>query len=836
MKHLLFGLLAAGAALADTTITIQTNVVTPGVRRMGLNIAMINYYDSGQVMKELLFNNPGFEGLIFSSVIQVGTGTPTGCVESQPFTQWPSGFWNNARYEFIHGAAAGRTGIVASSTNPRDPGANSNGTEYVFADSGVTPSNGDWFIVRKLEEGDSGWGGQATAGWSVSLTTGGAATTEFLDLATNTPGRQCVRLTATNAGAQASLSGQFDTWPTAKFVLMNGQYRLAFRAKGVGGANQLLVTLRRGTGAYWINQTLLLATNWTDYVLPFGASETGLPAGGVSLQFRPANQSAVLLDDVSLRQTNSNPANGTPFRDPVWATLNELRPAFLRYPAWQHFGDTLDNELAEPWARRRTEYSAYATSRVNLQLGLHEFLLACEGCGAFPWCSTPTVFTPQEMANLLEYLGGPTNTPYGARRAALGHPQPWTEVFERIYVEFGNESWNDGYRGGGIFNPLAFGRRGSALFGAARASPYYKEEQFNLILGDQAGNPWRVRQVNDASTNHDQMAVAPYMFTFLENYASEQEIFTSLFAEPEWWCRTGGNNALMLNQHTNLQAAPRPVPLGVYEINLNIPNGSPPQWACDAYQATLGGGLAVATFLLRMAHDLHIRDFGLFSLAGFESPHAGHTNALWSLVHDMGVTDRKRPQYLAAQLINDAMAGDLVGTAHAGDDPTWSVTGLNQITFTNAHQLQSFAFASATNHVLVVMNLSLSNALPVNFAGPYPPRGRVTVRQLASPNLTDHNEASNVVALTTQVVTNFDPAVAFVTPAHSMTLLQWPAPRLLAVQAGGGQVELAWAGAGLVLQTTTNLHGGGWTNLPAGEQSAALPLDDAPLRIFRLVR
>jgi hypothetical protein len=63
MKHALLGLLAAGAALADTTITIQTNVVTPGVRRLGLNIAMINYYDSGQLMKELLFNNPGFEGL-----------------------------------------------------------------------------------------------------------------------------------------------------------------------------------------------------------------------------------------------------------------------------------------------------------------------------------------------------------------------------------------------------------------------------------------------------------------------------------------------------------------------------------------------------------------------------------------------------------------------------------------------------------------------------------------------------------------------------------------------------------------------------------------------------
>ena len=40
-----------------------------------------------------------------------------------------------------------------------------------------------------------------------------------------------------------------------------------------------------------------------------------------------------------------------------------------------------------------------------------------------------------EMAQFMEYLGAPADVGYGRRRAELGHPQPWTEVFDHIHVE-----------------------------------------------------------------------------------------------------------------------------------------------------------------------------------------------------------------------------------------------------------------------------------------------------------------------------------------------------------------------------------------------------------------
>jgi alpha-N-arabinofuranosidase len=60
--------------------------------------------------------------------------------------------------------------------------------------------------------------------------------------------------------------------------------------------------------------------------------------------------------------------------------------------------------------------------------------------------------TPQEdlqpfiddALNEIEFVRGPVNSTWGARRAELGHPEP----FELNYVEIGNEDWLAGYPGG----------------------------------------------------------------------------------------------------------------------------------------------------------------------------------------------------------------------------------------------------------------------------------------------------------------------------------------------------------------------------------------------------
>src|SRR5207244_4769145 len=71
----------AAPALAVTIIDVSTHVAVPAVKRFGINLGWMNNYDSGQIMKNLIFRNPGFEGQIYRSIVRCVSGTATGCVD-----------------------------------------------------------------------------------------------------------------------------------------------------------------------------------------------------------------------------------------------------------------------------------------------------------------------------------------------------------------------------------------------------------------------------------------------------------------------------------------------------------------------------------------------------------------------------------------------------------------------------------------------------------------------------------------------------------------------------------------------------------------------------------
>lgn len=803
---LLLALLPAGAANAATTIEVSGQVLQPGVKRFGIGLAQHNYYDSAQMMKELLFRNPGFEGLLFQSVVRLGPGgTATSAIEDQPLTQWPSGFWAGAAYEIIWGAAKGRAGLVTNSlapnrvNPPNDPNGSTNGTTYLFDQSGPVPGIGDYLVLRKTHLGGTG-GGAATGSWQAT----GSVTSELADLppprADHPPGfptgQQCARLSALNASEQASLTGEFDT--LQGFIRLNGQFRLAFRAKGVGGANRVLATVRRGTQTPYLSQAVVLTNEWADYALPFSAAEPDTISGAVRVSFSPVNQSAVLLDDVSLRQTDSRADNPTEFRDDVVDALRGLRPGILRYVNWQDVGNSLDNSLAPTFTRKRSAYNVYATTENNMMPGLHEFFVLCEHLGSDPWYSIPVTFSTQEVANLMEYLGGPTNTPYGARRAARGHPEPWTSVFPRIHLEFGNENWNPNYRGAAIGAPVPCGNRASELFAVIKSSPYYAAAQFNCLLGGQVAVTGNNLQTHNASTLHDTFNLAPYMSSRVDNFASIEELFGPLFAEPEWWSfNPGPMSGFMRANFNNLQNSSRPVPLSIYEVNLHTTQGSISQAALDSYTPSVGAALAVGAHMLVMLKELACREQVFFSLAGHRAnwtatDNTARSSALWGSVLDMGKTNRKRPHYHMLQLLNEALGGELLRTTHTGDDPTWNVTNLNRVTYTGAHCLQSHAFRHGARRSLIVFNLHRTAALDVTFTGPHAPTGSVTLKRLTSANITDHNETADVVTHTMQQLASFNPAAPLSLPPFSLTLLQWHADLALDIRHEPPAMVVEW--------------------------------------------
>ncbi|GHT64616.1 alpha-N-arabinofuranosidase [Bacteroidia bacterium] len=200
---------------------------------------------------------------------------------------------------------------------------------------------------------------------------------------------------------------------------------------------------------------------WEEYTAQLTASATD-GKGKLAIELNQAG--TVSLDYVSLfpEKTFNNHPNG--LREDVAGFLQDLRPAFVRWPGGCVVeGLSLDNRfewkktLGDP-ARRPGIYDTWGY-RCSYGFGYHEFLEFCEdvnaggmyvcnvgiGCQARMGdaCSENQVpYYLDDCLDAIEYALGDVTSEWGAKRAAAGHPKP----FPLKYVEIGNEN------GGPVYN------------------------------------------------------------------------------------------------------------------------------------------------------------------------------------------------------------------------------------------------------------------------------------------------------------------------------------------------------------------------------------------------
>lgn len=171
----------------------------------------------------------------------------------------------------------------------------------------------------------------------------------------------------------------------------------------------------------------------------------------------------IWLDYVSLFPENTfkNRKNG--LRQDVAQMIVDMKPSFVRWPGGTIVGGiTLDTRmdwkkmLGDP-ASRPGEIVTWGY-RCSYGLGYYEMLQFCEDLGAdFMFvcnvgfgdqyrmgnaCPDNEIqFYVDDCLNAIEYAIGDKSTTWGARRAADGHPEP----FSLKYVEVGNEHWGPEY-------------------------------------------------------------------------------------------------------------------------------------------------------------------------------------------------------------------------------------------------------------------------------------------------------------------------------------------------------------------------------------------------------
>ena len=247
-----------------------------------------------------------------------------------------------------------------------------------------------------------------------------------------------------------------------------------------------------------VTKTLKVTGEWTQYEFDVPNDPARLTDQPTPLLVGSTDKGTLWVDNFLVYQ-----ANWPPFRmlKGRLETLKAWKPGTLRI--WTPlYAQTLECALSQKFA----EMNRWSTRRLEGTTGfsIPQALELCEEVGADPWLTLYPGYDDEECARLMEYLCAPADVGYGKRRAADGHPKPWSEVFGKIYFECGNECWN------GTFAPLAYpgkpkqyGQIANHLFGRIKASPYFKEGRFLTVANGWSGSIYRQR---DSRTGQPMMA------------------------------------------------------------------------------------------------------------------------------------------------------------------------------------------------------------------------------------------------------------------------------------------------------------------------------------------
>jgi alpha-N-arabinofuranosidase len=248
-------------------------------------------------------------------------------------------------------------------------------------------------------------------------------------------------------------------------------YNFSVAARGVEGDPTLRIVLlghdRRELASARISG---ISTGWKRYTARLRAAKESSKASLKVLLEKPG---VVDLDLVSLfpDDTWKNRPNG--LRADLVQLLADLKPGFIRFPGgcivegrdlanryqWKNtIGDPAERRLMVNRWNAEFKDRAAPDYYQSFGLGFFEFFQLCEdleteplpilNCGMACQFNSGQLASPEELdsyvhdaLDLIEFANGPTTGFWGAKRAELGHPEP----FKLKLLGIGNEQWGPAY-------------------------------------------------------------------------------------------------------------------------------------------------------------------------------------------------------------------------------------------------------------------------------------------------------------------------------------------------------------------------------------------------------
>jgi hypothetical protein len=761
-------LVAPAIAAEPTPIRITDQVVVKDAIRLGINTGGDNYWD-GSVVKVRAAEN--FEGVLYRMISWGPELDENGLAVwfSPPKEAWDA-MKGKVRFTLLGPPNKGVQGVIRDITTKKIRDGRT--ITYLVFDRKVQPGKGSKNgILLEYEDLDQGSIRESsnTPFWNTA-----ANTAHLGDVPPGTFGKAALWLRPAEGETRAHYTF-VPMWATQ--AEQNGTWRIQLWAKRKAGSPKLVVTTESAASA-----TIELTDEWKHHDLSLAVS--GL-TGDKNVTIRlVADGGKVLVDDVVIWKDEGS-RNPTAFRDPLVDLLQKLRPGTLRM--LQMGGSDLANNL-----RPRLKQMGWSRDFRNLVRGgrnhaktykfnLHDYYVLCEHVGADPWYCLPGTVHPEEIPILMEYLAGPPDKGWGKARAEMGHPKPWTEVFKHIYIEFGNEAWNAGGYATGSFNGPD---HWNDLFAAARSSEHFRPN-IVFVAGSQAASTGVTRGVLRDVPNADSYSIAPYMMNgmraeYLEHLKTDDELFRWVFAYALRRVLDPTGRVYQQDQLTREAGKA----LSIYEHNFHMTTPTPERGGVDVetrnrIQTSLGAGLTVINDALLMMRERHIHVQCQFNLR----QRSYRSTRLWGFVPGLNVHDQRyRPHFLAEQIANNVIAGDMLETEHGPGEPTFAADGhfesdrKTRKQYSGFPALWSYAFRDGARRGLIVFNLDTTQprSVRLDFDGKAA-KGQARAWWLAADKITANNEPEHEpqVKPRQEDLTDFGAGKVLQLPPHSMLGVVW---------------------------------------------------------------
>lgn len=772
---------------STTDVTVSNTVRVSGVKKLGLNLGGHDRWGASKILKNQL-PNPGFEPGVFGTVWLARTGSTSGVYEADLWNttsgSQPAGFWNGAQYEIAFGPAAGSSGTVSSFLH--------NGSNYRFnlSGGGTTAMNQyDVMFTRRTFPGTA---------YGMHGSTGTADTSNPYS------GAQSLRLApGQNFDYVQDTSWRDGDQSSHKLMVVQGDWRVRLKARSANGSEQIRVRFYRDGGApynpQFIDRTFNLTSSWATYTedQSIAAGTDQVPDPWPAATYRPAlifrvevpagNAGNIWIDEVELYRVDEA-TNPTVYADRIVQRLQDYNPGVLRWWAGQ-LGETLDN-MTLPWQQRGTcGYKPSSTSPGEWNYGAHDFLHLCQYIGAEPWIVMPPTASQSDLLNFMEYLCASSGT-YATRRINQGQSAPWSSVFSRIHLEWGNELWGGGdpgdpFGGASVRGGVRLGQCADRAFTFMKASPHYTAAAgvLNFIIGGQAGYSGRQQEIEANANDHDSTALAPYFGELQSGWSTDAQMFGPLFAKPFYDALHA--NGRMYQSRQFLVNGGNGTSLSIYEVNYHttsIISGLPTNTR-NEFVAGASGAIALPLNMLVNLVELEAREQCAFLACGYAyrfdtsggwPPAQDQFVHVWGMLRDLYHYDLARPTWLGVELSNKAIMGDAITTTQAGDNPDWTQSAINGVgAATTVNFIQSFAFRSGNNYGIILMNLDLTTQHGVRLFVPGTPQANATLYRIEPANIRDMNVNSAQVTMQTQAVSNFASGYEMVLPKHSIRAIIW---------------------------------------------------------------